>query len=188
MKTRWAVAFGVLCGFLLGGLLFLVTSQPRGQAIPLIPAPSPIPLTIYITGAVAQPGLYSLPPSCRVSDAIHAAGGFLPDADSTSLNLAAPLKDGQHIRVPQINTNTPPEGEAVTQPAANRAIPEFPINLNTANQVELESLPEIGPALALAIIQYRDENGPFETVEEIQKVPGIGPAIYAAIKELITVE
>ena len=187
MKKWWAFAGAILFGFLIAGLLFLLAGQPRGQPIPLVPAPSPMPLTVYLSGAISQPGLYTLPASSRISDAVQAAGGLLPEADTASLNLAAPLRDGQHIRVPFLPSKTSPQGDGNTQPDAESTI-LAPININSANQAELDSLPEIGPALANAIIQYRDEHGPFETIEDIQKVPGIGPATFEMIKNLITVD
>jgi competence protein ComEA len=97
------------------------------------------------------------------------------------INLAALLKDGQRISIPTLGpTRGPDETSAATL--------SHLININTATLAELDNLPNIGPVLAQAIITFRDENGPFETIEEIQKVPGIGSAIFENIKDLITVD
>ena len=199
MKPWWAVAFGVLCGFLGAGILVLVTSPPRGPAIILLPAPTRAPLVVHVTGAVARPGVYTLPHGSRSLDAIEAAGGFLPDAQSSSLNLAAFLTDGERILVGVRPVPTPTHSISTNinqaiptlSPSAQGAQPAVPpglININTANQVELESLPGIGPALAGRIIAYREQLGPFMKLEDIQKVSGIGPAIFSNIKDLITLE
>ena len=181
MKTGWAVALGVVCGLLLGGLLMLVSSQPRGNPIKLLPAPSPLPMMVYVSGAVGRPGVFSVPPNSRIKDAIEVAGGLLPEADSSGINLAALLKDGQRISIPTLGpTRGPDETSAATL--------SHLVNINTATLAELDNLPNIGPVLAQAIITFRDENGPFEMIEEIQKVPGIGPAIFENIKDLITVD
>ncbi len=196
MKTGWVIAISVVCAFLAAGILYLAASPPRGEAITLLPAPTPPPLIVQVSGAVNRPGLCSLPPGSRVKDALEAAGGFSAEAEQGSLNLAAFIQDGEHIRVPAQGTESPP-AEAASQagnspsapPVARSQAPASPgkINLNTASQAELESLPGIGPSLAQRIIAYREENGPFKTIEDIQKVKGIGPAIFEKIKDLITV-
>jgi len=135
---------------------------------------------VYVSGAVGQPGVYSLPTNSRIKDAIEVAGGLLPEANSSGINLAALLKDGQRINIPILGgTQDPDETSAATL--------NHLVNINTATLAELENLPNIGPVLAQAIITFRDENGPFETIEEIQKVPKIGQAIFETIKDLITV-
>jgi len=135
---------------------------------------------VYVSGAVGQPGVYSLPTNSRIKDAIEVAGGLLPEADSSGINLAALLKDGQRINIPILGgTQDPDETSAATL--------NHLVNINTATLAELENLPNIGPVLAQAIITFRDENGHFETIEEIQKVPKIGQAIFETIKDLITV-
>ncbi|RPI33564.1 MAG: ComEA family DNA-binding protein [Chloroflexota bacterium] len=189
MKTAWAIAFGVACGLLGAGVLILVTRQPRGEAITLSPPPTSAPLVVHVAGAVHNPGLCSLPRGSRVADAIEAAGGLLPDADSRSINLAAVVSDGQRIAVPFVSQATPltesiaPAGE----PSPTQA-PDWPININTATQAQLESLPAIGPSTALKIIAYREQNGPFQSIDGILDVPDIGPATFEKIRDLITIE
>jgi hypothetical protein len=102
MKTWWAIALTAVVSLLAVGVLFLVSRQPRGEGIRLVPPPSPQPLVVHVSGAVLNPGLYQLPPGSRVQDAIQAAGGLLPEADAVALNLAALIKDGQRVPVPTI--------------------------------------------------------------------------------------
>jgi competence protein ComEA len=121
----------------------------------------------------------------RVHDALDSAGGLLPEASTQSLNLAAPLQDGVRIFVPsQGQTGSEPGDESQTSEVATGN----PININIATQAELESLPHIGPSLAGEIITYRQEHGPFSTIEEIMNVPGIGQGIFEEIKNWIVVQ
>jgi competence protein ComEA len=195
MKTLWAVAFGVLFGLLAAGVLLLVARPPQGQAIQLLPAPTPQPLVVHVTGAVQQPGLCQIAPGSRVQDAIQAAGGLIPEAENAGLNLAAFVQDGDLIRVPFKAQDTAVEEAA---PA-----PELPVrsgaplssesqtglvNINTASEAELETLPGIGPVTAGKIAAHREEHGPFDSIEAIQDVSGIGPATFEKIKDLITVD
>jgi competence protein ComEA len=195
MKDWWKIPFGVVCGLLGVGVILLVSSQPRGQPITLVPPPTPIPIVVHITGAVIHPGVYTLPPGSRVQDAIQAAGGASQDADLEAVNLAGFLEDGSRLSIPRIQP-IPPTEEVPPTPGSSRGgneAPLFPssdnpININTANQAELESLPGIGPVYAQRIIAYREANGPFTTIEDIIKVSGIGQSTFELIMELITVE
>jgi competence protein ComEA len=120
-----------------------------------------------------------------VQDVISAAGGFLAEAEKTNINLAALVEDGEKLDIPYIEGASPvlatPEETVVV------ATTEL-ININTASQAELESLPGIGPTTAQKIIEYRTANGPFLNTEDIINVAGIGPGTYERIKDLITVE
>jgi competence protein ComEA len=182
----WPIGLGALFGLLAAGVLLLVTSAPSGEAIRLSPPPTVSPLIVDVRGAVAQPGVYELPQGSRVQDAIQAAGGALPEADLGGLNLAAPLDDGAAIRVPaQVEAQSPPSRSGgVTIPEVTGGL----IDINSATQEALESLPGIGPALAQRVIEYRESNGPFPSIEAIQNVSGIGPGIFEKIKDLITVD
>ena len=186
MKSWWQLVFGILSGLLGAAVIVLFTSQPRGEPVTILPPPTPAPIQVHVTGAVVNPDVFSLPAHSRVQDAIEAAGGFLPDAYTTSLNLAKELKDGDKVLVPF----TPEEGyilDTGENPPAEAQEPEFPININTASKKDLERLPGIGAVKAQAIIDYREANGPFTSIEQIQNVTGIGPATYEKIKDLITV-
>lgn len=183
-NTWWAILYGVLCGLLGAGLLYLLVSPPRGKPVELLPAPTAKFLQVYVTGAVGQPGIYALSPGSRVQDAINLAGGFLPAADVEVINLAAFLKDGERIYIPErgemsltLEARSPEAGSLFTQR----------VDINTATQAELESLPEIGPVTAAEIIAYREQHGAFNSIEEIQNVPGIGAKTFDKIKDLITV-
>lgn len=189
-KAVGLVLWGVMAGLLGAGVLLLVSRRPHGSPIQLLPAPTMPPLMVYLTGAVEMPGVYSLPPGSRVSDVLDAAGGITDLADLSSLNLAQVLSDGQHLHVPE--RIIPPQTSATEAPARSIVVPSVLstpglINVNTADQAELESLPEIGPHLAGEIIAYREANGPFETIDELLDVPGIGPATLEAIRALVTV-
>lgn len=177
--------FGVVCGLLGAGILFLLAQSPRGKPVRLLPAPTEAPIQVYVVGSVSQPGVYELSPGSRVQDAVNMAGGFLPDADLTILNLAAILEDGQRVFVPEV---------AEARGSADGSLPErsstvifYPLDINTANQAELESLPDIGPQTAQEIIAYREKMGAFSSIEEIENVPGIGPKTFEKIKAFITV-
>jgi len=173
----------VVCGLLSGGILFLVTRPPRGQPVLLLPAPTATSLLVHVAGAVNQPGVYSLPPGSRVQDAISLAGGFLHEANLQAINLAALIKDGERVFVPKVPA-TPVPGNA-DSPEVSSSV-QYPIDINTATQAELESLPGIGPITAQDIIAFRDQNGAFRTIEEIENVPGIGQKTFETIKEFIT--
>ncbi|MBN2148556.1 MAG: ComEA family DNA-binding protein [Anaerolineales bacterium] len=184
-KYLWGIAFGVVIGLLVGGIIFLASQPPRGDAITLLPPPTALPILVHVSGAVAEPGLVSLPQGSRVADAINAAGGLLSDAEASAINLAAVLEDGQKLEVPTAQSTSVPS-RALEISRIEGDATEL-VNINSASQDELEALPEIGPITAQAIIAHRQANGPFQTIEEIQEVEGIGPATYEKIKDLITV-
>lgn len=172
-KPLLYIVIGVLIGLLAAGLLYLTVRAPEGQPVTLLPTPTPKSLIVYVTGAVATPGVYRLPPGSRVTDAVEAAGGFAEGAEQERINLAAPLQDGAQINVPGV-------------PATSRVITQR-VNINTATADELDDLPGIGPTAAQSIIEYRLVNGPFQTIWDLQNVPGIGPATFDRIKDYITV-
>jgi len=152
---------------------------------------SPSVIFVHVAGAVAMPGVYELDPNARVQGAIVAAGGPLPDADPNTLNLAAPLSDGARIYVPRIGEVVPPtvampgpQPNASTDPAGDGA--PTVVDVNTASAVELEALPGVGPATATAIVAERDRNGPFLSVDDLDRVPGIGPTKIEALRELVS--
>jgi len=186
MKTWQHVLLGVLLGLILGAVIYLVAVPPQGTPIYLHDAPTPSPLIIDISGAVISPGVYILPRESRVQDAIVAAGGFSSSADQSKINLAHFIRDGEKIYIPQIGEAIPEIPSNIEE--QNTALStEYPINLNTAFAEDLEMLPGIGESRAKDIISYREQNGPFLSIEEIQKVPGIGPGIFENIRSLITV-
>jgi competence protein ComEA len=173
MKTFLNITYGVFIGLLAAGIIWLAASRPRGEAVTLLPTDTPGMLTVYISGAVATPGVYTLPEGSRVDAVVQAAGGFLPGAEQESINLAKLLEDGQQINVPGIvDTSHINAGR---------------VNINTATVPELDALPGIGPTTAQSIVDYRLEHGPFQAIQDIQNVPGIGPATFDGIKDYITI-
>jgi competence protein ComEA len=192
MRQIAYVVIGVLAGFLLAGVLFLVVRSPSGEPVALDARPTDVPIEVHVIGAVLRPGLYILADGSRVQDAITAAGGLTSDADPDALNLAAKLKDGQQLDVPS-RTGAPTPGPEATagfrilpQPGGTPTARSDLIDINTATADQLASLPGIGPTTAQRIVDYRTENGPFARIEDLLNVPGIGPATFDNIRDLIT--
>lgn len=161
---------------------------------PPTPSPTPSPVRVYVSGAVVKSDVYILPEGSIVKDAILAAGGFAAGADRERINQALELKDQQQIHVPRL-------GEETSQPLIQGGMDERtistsstdlttagPVNINTATLDQLDDLPGIGPAIAQRIIEYRENIGGFKSVDQVTEVNGIGTAVFDKIKELITVE
>lgn len=163
------------------GLLVVGGGSPQPPPIPVRPAvvaDEPGEITVHVSGAVTQPGLVTVPANARIADAVAAAGGALPAARLGSLNLAAPIRDGQLILVPALDGSpTPglPEGVRTT------------VRVNTATADELEQLPGVGPVLAERIVAHREARGPFGVVEDLLDVPGIGEAKLASLRDHVLV-
>lgn len=145
-------------------------------------------IVVYVAGAVNHPGVVRLAEGARAKDAVDACGGFLPTADTNGVNLAQKLKDGVQVTVPE-KAPVAAEGRAAqgapTASGAARSLPDGMVNINTADEKELDKLPGIGPAMAKRIIEYRTENGAFQSPEEIKRVKGIGDAKYEKMKDKI---
>ena len=158
-------------------------AESESAAVTTGPSPSaPAPagertddVVVYVSGAVASPGVLTLPASSRVIDAITAAGGATHEADLESINLARILVDGEQIRVGVVGESPPAASEAGTPSG-------MCIRLATATEAELQTLPGIGPALATRIISYRATHPRLSTVEELDDVPGIGPSLIEKIR------
>jgi competence protein ComEA len=155
----------------------------------------PSVLVVDVAGAVVAPRVVTLPAGARVIDAIDAAGGAQPGADLSRLNLAAPLADGSRVAVPMVGQPTPAlDPTAVSgapSPAAGRdsgaGADDGKVNVNTADAEALEALPGVGPATAAAIVQERESNGPFATIDDLDRVPGIGPAKLEQLRPMAEV-
>ncbi|SHI35505.1 helix-hairpin-helix domain-containing protein [Desulfofundulus thermosubterraneus] len=162
-------------------------------------------LVVHVAGAVEKPGVYRLPSGARVQDAVQMAVAR-PEADLDMLNLAAPLADGQKLVVPVkqpgLTGGAVPLQNMPGSGPVNATLRDNPfaqphgksptgsgslVNINTADQKELETLPGIGPSLAQRIIQYRETNGPFKVPEDIKNVSGIGDKRFEQLKDYITV-
>ncbi len=173
-------------------------------------------ITVHVIGAVVAPGVYTIAASSRVVDAVDAAGGATAQADLSSLNMALPLADSDQVYVPprsggvprpRAPTTTPrrPNPTVATVPQAIASATTFPmsvsptpspssaatpigkVNINTADAAVLESLPEVGPSTAKAIVAHRQTNGPFSRPEDLLDVKGIGDGKFAAMKPFVTV-
>ena len=146
-------------------------------------------ILVHVDGAVRKPGLFALPLGARVADGVEAAGGPLRGADLRSLNLAQPLADGEKLEVPKKGEEplaAAPAPAATPVPGVSSS-PTAMVDINTADQTALESLPEVGPVTAAAILEYRDEAGGFSSVDELLEVSGIGPATLEAVRPFVTV-
>jgi competence protein ComEA len=180
------VAFLVVTIAVVGAGILLLSTRPQPAQITVIPpAPTatplpsatPSPITVYVTGAVGKPGTtLTLPPGSRAQQAIDAAGGAAQDADLQRVNLAAVLHDGDQVDVPVLGaTNV-----VLATPSGGQIV-----HVNTATVEELDTLPDVGPALAQAIIDYRTANGPFKDLDALDQVSGIGPALLQKIAPLV---
>jgi len=215
------ILLGIFC--ILGGLLILTVGRARslrGNApvayvAPTGPAGSARSLAVHVVGAVFQPGVYYLAEGARVGDAIKLAGGFLPEADETSVNLAAYVQDGEQINVRSqplasapaaappapgspgtapANPAQPPSpgsgaapGSTATAPKPQpRKAPPQIVSLNRATKEQLEGLPGIGPELAAGILYYRQEHGGFRNLDELLNVKGIGPKRLERLRPYLT--
>ena len=175
-------------------LLLLLSAQarPTGEVVRAIPQPSTSEiveqsfLVIDVQGEVKEPGLYQLPLGARVGDAIKAAGGVRKGSETSSVNLARFLEDGEQIYVAGNIHNEILEsagGAGISRGAGIGG----KLNLNRATVNELDGLPGVGPVLAKRIVEYRNTKGNFSSIDELQKVSGIGPAKYGELQNFVTV-
>ena len=153
-----------------------------GAPVAASPTPSPATLIVDVAGEVRKPGVYEFDEGQRVIDALNAAGGPTNQANLGALNLAAPLSDGSQVLVPAQASAGAPVGSSAGSAGGTTLI-----NVNTADATQLEELPGIGEVLAGAIVQYREEHGPFASVDQLDEVSGIGPATLENIRDLVTV-
>jgi len=184
-RRRWGVGAVVILA--LGALAIAVIVgivRGAGSAQSLAPAPVTVAtastsLYVHVSGAVNAPGLYVLHADARVVDAVAAAGGLAEDAEAAGVNLARPVTDGEQVIVPRV-------GEA---PAAGPAgvTADGRVNLNTADEGALDTLPGVGPAIAGRIIEWREANGRFASVDDLLSVSGIGPKMLESLRDLVTV-
>lgn len=173
-----------------------VTEKPPGQrSEPKASKGTPERIRVHVVGAVKDPGLYELEPGSIAADAVEKAGGLTRKADQAGINLAAPVNDGEQIRVPQkdeahSNAGASPSGNA-NRPgsSANSAASsgESPVvRINSASAEELQQLPGVGPALAQRILDFRSEHGPFRGPADLDAVSGIGPSILGKIEKMVS--
>ena len=145
------------------------------------------PVTVDVDGAVVCPGVYELPEGARVKDAVTKAGGLAEDSDTTGVNLAQKLEDGQKVVIPRTGEHmtgvTVGSGAAVEAPGTQATL----VNINTADIAELDSLPGVGESTARAIVEDREQNGPFTCPEDLMRVSGIGEKKFARLQALVCV-
>ena len=206
------VVLAILVGSLVVAAVFLLARGSGLSNAPiqiLVPAPDNVPtpprfngrtpsdarLLVYVSGAVHNPGVYSLHTGDRLMDAVTAAGGATEEADLSGINLARRVQDEGHYHIPRIGEAAPdvstvprPDGATPSAAPAGANTTKALINLNTASVDLLGTLPGIGPVRAKAIVDYRERNGPFKSIQDITKVSGIGPATYENLRHLVTEE
>jgi competence protein ComEA len=188
LERHRTLVLGAVGLLIVGGTLAVLIRWRPPERITIEPpaaTATPQPIQVYVSGAVAHADVYELPPDSIVRDALDAAGGAVADANLDAVNLARPLSPGDQVYVPRVGEAVAPVSQEGGQaaPAASG-----PVNINTADQAALESLPGIGPALAQRIIEYREANGPFAAIEDIQNVSGVGPATFEGFRELIVAQ
>ena len=160
---------------------------PGSETAPVAVSPAGVPIIVDVTGWVHQPGVYEFVEGDRVIDAVERAGGARNGADLTVLNLAAPLTDGTQVIVPKQGAGGPAAIAPGTTGTGTTGAGAGLININTASATEFETLSGIGEVLAGAIVDYRTENGPFASVDDLESVSGIGPATLEEIRDQVTV-
>jgi len=186
--------------------LLATTASPQPTESTVLPSPiQTVPqndtLTIYIIGCVANPSVVTVPFGSIVQDAVDAAGGLTEEADPTRINMAYPLSDNMMIKIPSSEdteenftffydewiVTAPPQKTAGANIESSSQHVDYKININTADKKTLCNLPGIGESTAQKIIDFRKENGPFEYIEDIMKIPGIKQSRFDSIKDMITV-
>lgn len=202
MKPWLTLLTGVLLGLLAAGVILLIALPERGIPITLSPAPTltptsmprstptPAPIQVLIKGQVTHPGIYYLDQASRLKDLINLAGGLTENADVQRVNDVFILRDGDYFYIPASGERIPETARNASgnNPLDDKNYFEYPLNLNTATQEALESLPGIGPSKAEDIIRYREQVGLFSTVDDLLNVPGIGPTTLESIREYLIIE
>jgi competence protein ComEA len=153
-------------------------ADPSGAVSPARPRV----VVVDVAGAVRRPGVYRLPSGARIAEAIARAGGMNRHAAIASVNLAAPLADGEQVLVPSLG----PGGAGAPSATSGSGPTSSPVDLNSATVEQLDALPGIGPVTAQKIVDYRTEHGPFASVDDLDAIPGIGPARIENLRGLVT--
>jgi competence protein ComEA len=157
-------------------------TPPRERRTATRAQPSSPLVVVDVAGAVRRPGLYRLPQGSRIADAVARAGGATRRADEALVNLAAPLADGEQVLVP---SSVPGAAAAASAVDSGTPSPSAPVDLNSASAEQLDALPGVGPATAQKIVDYRQQHGPYTSVDDLDAIPGIGPAKIANLKGLV---
>ena len=144
-------------------------------------------ITVYVSGEVNKPGLIQIDSNARISDAITACGNFTPLADKNAINLAQKLSDGTHIQVPTIKNSANTTSSTNNSSNSPNDKSNDLVNINTATKEELDTLPGVGPATAEKILNYRQEHGNFQSIEDLKNVKGIGEAKFNKLQDKISI-
>lgn len=193
LRYRGYIILTCVFVLLFGGYV-LYDRRPQPEPIAILTPTSavlatPAVVVVHVVGAVAHPGVYSLPAGSRLAQAVEAAGGLTTEADAAAINLADYARDGQQVYVPIQGASPPPsptsDSQAITRSSGAVAGADGLVNLNTATLAELDALPGIGPVYAQRILDYRQAHGPFTNPAQVMDVKGIGPATYARLQDLI---
>ena len=185
-RSNFAAALVVLIA-VAAALLLQVPRRPALEvAAPSIPV-APPPIKVHVIGAVTSPGVYQLIADARVEDALDAAGGASGDADLSTLNLAASLRDGQQLSIPQARSSSQPGDPSLTTASSGTVAlaVSSKLNLNSASAKELELLPGIGTVTAQKIVDFREQNGPIGSIDELRDAKVITASMYEKINELV---
>ncbi len=186
----------VVISFAVAVVTFVTIDRFMAPDIGVAPPPAR-EITVAVTGSVARPGVVTVPASARLQHVVDAAGGLLPDADVSSLNMAGRVGDGEQIVIPGLGTGDSSldpddaEGESRSSgesPEVTLPSPAALLDLNTATATELETLPGIGPVLARRIVAYRTEHGPFTDAEQLVEIEGISTTTLEELLPFITVD
>jgi competence protein ComEA len=185
-------------GLIIAGIVLVLQTRPVPVEMVIRPplptstaAPTgtPGPILVYVTGAVNKPETtVSLPAGSRVEEALEAAGGTTEDADVTRVNMAASLHDGDQVHVPSLVPAATTEADATQEVVLATPSGGAKVYINTATLDELQTLPGVGEVVAQRIIDYREANGPFTSLEQLDEVNGIGPALLEKIGPLVVFE
>ncbi len=201
-----AAVFGALiAALIMGSVILFIRGDDNAPIQVLLPSPEQIDaitdsrgkapfdargttgeLKVHVSGAVLNPGVYTLPSGARVSDAVEAAGGASSDAWEGAVNLAQPLRDEEQYHIPRLGETPPPAYKKPLDSAASGYCGSL-IDLNSASKDLLETLPGIGDGRAGDIVSFREEFGPFQSVAELTKITGIGQATHDKLLGLVTV-
>lgn len=180
-----ALLTGAVLMFLAVAASLMIMTRSRDGDVIIVADPSMHEIAVEITGAVRTPGVYRLPQDARLADLLAAAGGANADADLSRHNLARRLQDAEQIVISARSAATPVIASDGETPDTAQSI-SYKVNINSATQAELESLPGIGPVLATRIIEFRTANGQFRSTRDLTRIEGISDRLLSEIVDLIT--
>jgi competence protein ComEA len=182
------VVAALVAGIAIVYTLYQAFDERSAPPILIEDAAATLPVVVEVRGEVVAAGVYELSPGARLQDAIAASGGLTEKADLSTVNLARRLRDGELIVI--LALPVPGSTPIVPLPDAGDAAADEPgarININTATAEELEALPGVGEVIATRIVAYREQNGPFRSVDDLIHVEGISDRAIDTIRDLVTI-